>query len=359
MRRLALVLLAPILAAPILAAPASAQPELWEVTGDRWRRGLSGAVVQGGRLTLPEGARRGQVQQLVAAQAPFDRLVVSLNPEPLPAGARVLVRVRVRAQGRPWSAWLPLGVYGRGGGLPRSETGSVAEAKVDVDVVRCARLASEAEVRLDLEAPPQSAPPRIRRLAVSLWRAGPARPPAVSEREAWGRVLDVPQRSQALLEPHLAPRACSPTSLAMVLAHHGLERATPEVAAAVYDHAAAIYGNWSFNVAHAAELGLEATAARLAGLADLEAEVLAGRPVIVSHRYGPGELTGSPIGATDGHLLVVVGFTAEGDVVVNDPAADPRQGEAVRRVYRRDELRRAWLERAEGVAYLLRPRPAR
>ena len=40
-------------------------------------------------------------------------------------------------------------------------------------------------------------------------------------------------------------------------------------------------------------------------------------------RSARGELDGAPISSTDGHLLVIVGFTDDGDVVVNDPAARP------------------------------------
>ena len=52
---------------------------------------------------------------------------------------------------------------------------------------------------------------------------------------------------------------------------------------------------------------------------------------------------------------MVVGFTAEGDVVVNDPAGSSR-GRGIRRVYRRDQLWRTWQHHAEGVVYLVRPR---
>jgi hypothetical protein len=43
-------------------------------------------------------------------------------------------------------------------------------------------------------------------------------------------------------------------------------------------------------------------------------------------------------------------------VVVNDPAADPTHGASVRRVYRREDIYRTWLERASGVVYTVRPR---
>ena len=75
-------------------------------------------------------------------------------------------------------------------------------------------------------------------------------------------------------------------------------------------------------------------------------------PVIVSIAFGAGELSGAPISASNGHLLVVVGFTADGDVVVNDPAADSPAG--VRRTYDRGQLERAWLDASTGTAYVIR-----
>ncbi|MCZ9337662.1 peptidase C39 family protein, partial [Streptomyces sp. TRM76130] len=40
-------------------------------------------------------------------------------------------------------------------------------------------------------------------------------------------------------------------------------------------------------------------------------------------------------------LMAVIGFTADGDVIANDPASD--SNEAVRRVYRRREWENIWL----------------
>ena len=49
--------------------------------------------------------------------------------------------------------------------------------------------------------------------------------------------------------------------------------------------------------------------------------------------------------------MVIVGFTAAGDVVVNDPAARTRAG--VRRTYDRAQFERAWLRGSGGLVYVI------
>ena len=224
-------------------------------------------------------------------------------------------------------------------------------------MIASARLATRAEVRLGLRRSPRGEAPCLRRFVLDLWQRQAAPPePRRVRHPAWGRTLDVPRRSQGMADPKIASRACSPTSLGMVLAFHGRRCTTEEVAAGVEDHAADILGNWAFNVFYAGERGCAATARHLFGWSAVEDEIAAGRPVVLSHRYPVGGLENGAISGTVGHLIVVVGFTVEGDVVVNDPAGNPSKGRAVRRVYRRDQLWRSWQEHAEGVVYLVRPR---
>jgi hypothetical protein len=123
------------------------------------------------------------------------------------------------------------------------------------------------------------------------------------------------------------------------------------VARSTYDHGYRGTGNWPFNTAYAAPRTGSAFVTRLRSLAEAEQLVAAGIPVVASIAFGRGELTGAPISSSNGHLLVIAGFTATGDVVVNDPAAPTNA--TVRRTYRRAELERAWQEASGGVVYVV------
>ena len=50
--------------------------------------------------------------------------------------------------------------------------------------------------------------------------------------------------------------------------------------------------------------------------------------------------------------MVVVGFEADGDVVVNDPAGATNA--EVRRVYDRAQFERIWIAASGGTAYVIR-----
>ncbi|GGQ66945.1 peptidase C39 family protein [Streptomyces flaveolus] len=149
---------------------------------------------------------------------------------------------------------------------------------------------------------------------------------------------------------------CSPTSSQMIIEYWGgrltAEQlawvdpayADPQVCHAArytYDFQYAGCGNWPFNAAYAATFkGLQGVVTRLGSLTDLETLIAAGIPAITSQSFLEKELTGAGYG-TSGHLMTVIGFTADGDVIANDPASD--DNEAVRRVYKRREWENIWL----------------
>jgi hypothetical protein len=162
---------------------------------------------------------------------------------------------------------------------------------------------------------------------------------------------------------------CSPTSTSMVVYRWGervpaadlawvtAPNGDPQVdyaARYAYDYTYEGAGNWPFNTAYAAGFGLSAHVTRLTSLDAVLRYVRAGIPVVVSVRFTKAELPEAGY-ATNGHLLVIVGFTATGDVIVNDPAS--ADDAAVRRVYPRAKFANVWLPstKSGGVAYVIQP----
>lgn len=326
----------------------------WELQGLQWKAGRHAGTLVGNRgLELVPGVSRGSYRRaLEPLDSPIRRLVASLNPEPFPVGAALRLSLRAKLAAG-WSRWCSLGIVGSGRAFPASESSSPepGQPHVEADLWCAPEPVREVELRLELEAGELGGTPQLRRLALEAWDPSLPRPEPPPLEEAWGKELALPAHSQRVQPEDLPERGCSPTSLAMVLGALGHAGTVPEVAAGVYDHGAKIYGNWALNVAYAGGLGYRATVLRADSLSYLEQEVLEGRPAIVSHRFAVSELPESPLPETSGHLLVVVGFTAEGDVVVHDPAADPSQEQPVRRTYPRAAFARTWLERGSGITY--------
>jgi len=122
---------------------------------------------------------------------------------------------------------------------------------------------------------------------------------------------------------------------------------------AVYDWIYDGHGNWPFNTAYAATLGLEGYVARFTSLEQAEQWVAAGVPVVASIAWGKDDLTGAPIPSSGGHLLVIVGFDGTGNPIVNDPAA--ASDNEVQRTYLRSEFEALWLSASGGTVYLIFP----
>lgn len=280
--------------------------------------------------------------------APFDDLVGSFAADVPPGGeAELSAKVRTAAG---WSDWYTLGLQ-TSDGFASAPKVDDALAVLDVDQLKLKAPATAARYRVKLRA--GGRPVRLRSIALALSDgAAPDSPPAFST-GPWVRELAVAPRSQGDEQEKYKHDVCSPTSLAMVLEFWGHKKETEEVALAVRDRSSQLFGNWPANAAFAAKQGLGARVARLESLDDLEGEIAEGRPVVVSLTFGEGELPGAPIKKTGGHLIVVTGFTADGDVIVNDPAGKGR-GE-VRRVYPRAAFHKAWRVNKRGLAYLVGP----
>ncbi|MGW3472702.1 C39 family peptidase [Saccharopolyspora sp. NPDC000995] len=202
---------------------------------------------------------------------------------------------------------------------------------------------------------------------------------------AWGIELQVPRYSQNVHSGHFPQYGgggeawCSPTSTEMVVEYWGKrppeqdlawigpqhpDPAVDNAARQTFDYAYDGTGNWSFNAAYAATHGLEAHITRLHSLADAELFIRSGIPLITSQSFAADELDGAGYN-TDGHLMVIVGFTTNGDVIANDPASS--DDAAVRNVYPRTQFENVWLrtkrrdatgavvDASGGIAYIITP----
>ena len=203
--------------------------------------------------------------------------------------------------------------------------------------------------------------PRLQFLGLSFCNTKAVPVSSPPNRGAWGKTIPTPERSQ-----HGYPSQegwCSPAALCMELAYWSavlhrpeMNLDVPEVAAAIYDKNWHGTGNWPFNTAFAGSFqDMHAYVTRFSDISELEDWVAAGIPVIISapwHLLKPGR---SDTGA--GHIVVCIGFTENGDVVINDPAGSLQKG-TVRQIYRREDVIRAWAV-SHNVVYLVYPASAK
>ena len=75
----------------------------------------------------------------------------------------------------------------------------------------------------------------------------------------------------------------------------------------------------------------------------------------MSISFKESELDGAGYG-TNGHLMVIVGFTEDGDVIANDPASHLiESNDQVRTVYDREQFENVWIPKSGGIAYVIHP----
>jgi hypothetical protein len=326
--------------------------------------------------------RRGEwVSPEIVTAFPFDELIPSYNAT-IPAGTGLRLHARVRdARSGAWSPWLYFGRWGRTVVADKEDAAVTrfAGGQVDVDVLTLARPADAYQVRVALQSFDVSASPAttnpaassagaqglpaLRRLAVVY--SGSVRdperrrqllaPPAwAAPTGRWDRSLAVPFVPQGDAGPALAGEVCSPSSMTMVAWYAGVPGSygLTENAMAIFDDEHNIFGNWNRAVQRAGELGLDAWLTRVRNWEQARALLASGQPLVASIRFEKGVMPSNPIyQENSGHLIVVRGFTPEGDVIVNDPASREK-GHGV--VYKASELAGAWFG-AGGVTYIIRP----
>jgi hypothetical protein len=231
------------------------------------------------------------------------------------------------------------------------------DGNVDTDTLILTQLAKAVRIRLTLGGT-NGASPALKFLGLSF--SNTKVPPVARQpnHAVWGEIISTPERSQ-----HGYPNEkgwCSPASLSMVLARWAdilnrpeMNLTVPQVAASVYDEDFAGTGNWPFNTAFAGSFsGMRSCVTRFDDISEVEDWIAAGIPVILSARRDwlqPGRPPDN-----DGHLIVCIGFTENGDVVINDPATRLEKGESVRHIYKREDVIHSWTK-SHNAVYLVYP----
>lgn len=279
-----------------------------------------------------------------------------------PEGSWVKISLRVQFDGI-WSRWYTLGIWTESSSPEdrHSVNGQDDERiKIATDtlVVREGLRAQAIQMKIELNSRSDSQYPVINAAALVIDNKHAANyTPSKGNPRRWNKTLPVPQFSQ-MVYPDGGNVWCSPTSVSMLLAfwqdYKGLpEPLVRETVAGVFDPVYEGAGNWPFNAAYAATKGMNAAVSRLTGLDKAEEFIACGIPLAMSLSWKPGELTGAPVEKSNGHLVVLVGFDAQGNPVLNDPAA--KEDALVQRVYQRREFEKLWRTTSGGVVYIISP----
>jgi hypothetical protein len=289
----------------------------------------------------------------ISTGIPFDELIASWNVN-LPQNGSLGIEARVFHQERP-TKWYHLGRWSIDAERhPRESVLHQADADgdVDTDTLKLKQRAERFQLRLTCQPAPKGGV-KLRNIGIcvtdSSWRGTALTP----NRAAWGTKLEVPERSQMVYPD--GGVLCSPTTISMLLGYWSrrlerpeVDRDVPEIAKAVYDANWKGTGNWVFNTAFAGGLpGIAASVSRLSDVAELEDLIASGVPVGLSVCYNRLRGRGRQ---PSGHLVVCVGFTAEGDPVINDPGTTKN----VQKVFPRKNLVDAWAY-SKNAVYLVAP----
>lgn len=314
---------------------------------------------------------------------PFTEMIPSWNLlAPAGTGVRFFVRVR-DAESREWSPWLYVGYWGAP--VPADPktvfTTQFAGGQVEIDTVALSRPADawQLQAKLESSAANRATTPRIRRMSVvysgrvsdpavlqklppsaptSAPTSAPISAPISTAHSATAHAsspaaaqldLAVPYRAQGDAPEEMRSHVCSATSVTMVMAFWGKDIPIVDNCRAIWDDEYKLFGNWNRAVARAGEMGFDAWVTHFRNWRQVRAALAAGQPIIASIRFKAGEFPSSVLQSSEGHLIVIRGMTADGDLICNDPGNRER---GCRAIYKADELAKAWFGRG-GVAYVI------
>lgn len=304
-------------------------------------------------LSPKDFQRSGDVlSKTISLDFPAEEFVPSWNVEE--SGGGIEVRLTAIYPDRETRAY-HLGSWSLTGDRTSVNDQRDDDGRVLTDILRLTKPTDRVRIEITLKPGENGTKPQLKQFYLSSLKGGAAPRPRPSETSAWGEVLAVPHRAQHDYEGGNV--LCSPTCVSMILNYWARHKATPEwqrevpeIKASIWDPGWEGTGNWPFNTAYAGGIsGMAGYVSRLRDMRDLELLVGAGVPVAVSVSY-PLVFGRERTKSDDGHLMVLIGFTREGDPIVNDPAKQGR----VRQIYPRQRLIDGWAA-SQNTVYIIHP----
>lgn len=294
-----------------------------------------------------DGAEQGIYTSAEMDVKPFEYIVLSWNGQ-APGESTLEVEARFfHREAGEWTDWLSWGTWEAS---PKRTSKSINKdlARIDTDLAWVTgdnTRATQLQLRATLTGPDA----RLRRLGYTTRDTGIAER-AIDPAHTGGGFDGDLAISQMQREGTMAAVMCSAVTTCTQLNMLGEQYLPEEIALHNYDAGLNGFGNWSFNMALAGELGYKAYVT----YAD-EEQLLTfldnGLPVGMSVKYSnePGGsypyLEGAPT-TTPGHLITIRGYEIEGDeryYLVSDSAADTDETSRFR--YKGSQLMDAWTSR--------------
>jgi hypothetical protein len=404
-----------LLSAAMAGAPtfaASSMPVSFHAwNGNDFREGTfanTKLIYGGGRqvLTLASGTTDGTwTSRTFTTPTQVNKIVTSWQVA-TPQSSSIMTRLQVELPNGTWSSWYDMGRWAlattKAGGVFTSQRGSVDNQADDIGLIAQDTFyandnvwAKAYRVQEELYGNTTGPQPTVRQVAATaadisqdIDENGGVSP--TSNTTMTHTVdLTMPKYSEYAHDneypqlDNVGEAWCSPASVSMVLGYYGkgpskqqithlpadpvfvgrtrVDGAVDYAAYHIFDNTDPDKdtGDWPFNTAYAASFGMDTSVRQYNSLQGIESWVKKGVPIVVSIKWDNSSsdptqhLDSSSIVKTDGHLMVVRGFTKDGDVLTNDPASP--DDAAVPHTYQRSQFEHLWLRASSGTVYVIQP----
>ncbi|MCF7797709.1 MAG: C39 family peptidase [Lentisphaeria bacterium] len=335
----------------LLAVAYGAHPDqflTWPDANTVWQQVASsqGVINTGENIQLADNALSGYVIfNPVEMEHPFNEVIASWNgsaPESQ-AGFRVFVRFPWNTG---WSPWLEIGFW-QTNYWSGTKTTSYAGGYINIDTGILYYDRTEWQAKVEFQRDNTSIEsPTLRRFSMQVSDEA-----STDNYSLTNIIADNPPQIfvptqfiyQIGVDPEIGGRICSPTTTAMILASFGQTVDMLEFAWDTYDPYYHIFGVWPRAVQSASRYGVEGYVNRYRTWSEAYEVLATGGRIAMS--------IGQPL--YSGHLLMLAGFTSNGQPIVHDPA----RSNGYSYVYNKSSISQAWFAKG-GVAYTFFPESA-